>query len=154
MSMGKSRSSSKHTPAGKAVKHGGGYGSLKVREKRESSRERPKVRAANPSAIADWGAHRGNHVTGESGRNVPFKQEKLYSPGFQPCEFGNTKALEGSGKGARPGGGNRTLYGKSGTQQQYGPSAPAAKDYSVDVPATKPGRDILNQYGPERTTKR
>ena len=148
MSMGKSRSSSKHTPAGKAVKHGGGYGSLKIREKRESSRERPKVRAANPSAVADWGAHRGNHVTGESGRDMPFKNEKLYAgPSFQPCEFGNTKALEGAGKGARPGGGNRTLYGKSGTQQQYGSSAPAAKDYASDPPATARSERSLSEKG-------
>jgi len=146
MAMPKSRSSSKHTPAGKAVKHGGGYGSLKTRSKSESTREKPKVRAASPSAVSDWGTHRGSHVTGESGREV-FKQEKLYSPGFQPCDFGNTKALEGSGKGARPGGGNRTLYGKSGTQQQYGPSAPAAKDYSVDVPATTRSQRSLSDKG-------
>ena len=144
MSMGKSRSSSKHTPAGKAVKHGGGYGSLKVREKRESSRERPKVRAANPSAIADWGAHRGNHIT--SG-DIPFKNEKLYAgPSFQPCEFGNSKALEGAGSGARPGGGKRTVL-ERGTQQQYGPSAPAAKDYRVDVPATTRSQRSLSEKG-------
>jgi hypothetical protein len=147
MSMGKSRSSSKHTPAGKAVKHGGGYGSLKVREKRESTRERPKVRVANPSAVADWGAHRGNHVTGESGRDMPFKNEKLYAgPSFQPCEFGNSKALEGAGSGARPGGGKRTVL-ERGSQQQYGPSAPAAKDYSVDVNATAPSQRSLSEKG-------
>jgi len=146
MAMGESRSSSRHTPAGKRVSHGGGYGSLKVREKREATRERPKVRAASPSAVSDWGAHRGSHVTGEGGREV-FKREKLYSPGFQPCEFGNTKALEGSGKGARPGGGNRTLYGKSGTQMQYGAAAPAAQDYSVDVPATARSERSLSEKG-------
>jgi len=147
MAMGESRSSSRHTPAGKRVSHGGGYGSLKVREKREATRERPKVRAASPGVVSAWGEHLGNHVTGEGGRKVSSKQEKLYSPGFQPCEFGNSKALEGSGKGARPGGGNRTLYGKSGTQQQYGPSAPAAKDYSVDVPATTRSQRSLSDKG-------
>ena len=145
MSMGKSRSSSKHTPAGKAVKHGGGYGSLKTRSKSESTREKPKVRAASPSAVSDWGTHRGSHVTGESGREV-FKQEKLYSPGFQPCDFGNTKALEGAGSGAKPGGGKRTIY-KTGYQSQYGPSAPAAKDYSVDVPATARSERSLSDKG-------
>ena len=148
MSMGKSRSASKHTPTGKAVKSGGGYSSLKVREKREATRERPRVKAANPSMVSDWGAHRGAHVTSDGGRDVRFKNEPLYQGNsFQACEFGNTKALEGSGKGARPGGGNRTLYGKSGTQQQYGPSAPAAKDYSVDVPATARSQRSLSEKG-------
>jgi hypothetical protein len=148
MSMGKSRASSKHTPAGKAVKHGGGYGSLKVREKREATRERPRVRAANPSAISDWGAHRGNHASDGSGsRDMPFKNEKLYAgPSFQPCEFGNSKALEGAGSGARPGGGKRTVF-ERGSQQQYGPSAPAAKDYSVDVPATARSQRSLSEKG-------
>jgi len=146
MAMGESRSSSRHTPAGKRVSHGGGYGSLKVREKREATRERPKVRAASPGVVSAWGEHLGNHVTGEGGRNVPFKQEKLYSPGFQPCEFGNSKALEGAGSGAKPGGGKRTIY-KTGYQSQYGPSAPAAKDYSVDVPATAPSQRSLSEKG-------
>jgi|SRR6516165_11378886 hypothetical protein len=145
MAMPKSRSSSKHTPAGKAVKHGGGYGSLKTRSKSESTREKPKVRAASPSAVSDWGTHRGSHVTGESGREV-FKQEKLYSPGFQPCDFGNTKALEGAGSGAKPGGGKRNIYAR-GYQSQYGPSAPTAKDYSVDVPATARSERSLSDKG-------
>jgi hypothetical protein len=144
--MIKGGAKSKHTPAGKRVSHGGGYGSLKVREKREATRERPKVRAASPSVVSAWGAHLGNHVTGEGGRNVVFKQEKLYSPGFQPCEFGNSKALEGSGSGARPGGGNRTVLAR-GTQQQYGPSAPAAKDYSTDPPATTRSQRSLSEKG-------
>jgi hypothetical protein len=146
MAMGKGRASSKHTPAGKRVSHGGGYGSLKVREKREATRERPRVRAASPGVVSAWGEHLGNHVTGEGGRSVPFKQEKLYSPGFQPCDFGNSKALEGSGSGARPGGGNRTVY-RTGYQSQYGPSAPAAQDYSKDVPATAPSARSLSEKG-------
>ena len=147
MSMGKSRSASKHTPAGKAVKSGGGYSSLKAREKREASRERPRVRSTNPSAVSDWGAHRGTHVTSDGGRDVRFKNEPLYQGNsFQACEFGNTKALEGAGKGARPGGGKRTVYGR-GTQQQWGPSAPAAKDYATDPPATARSERSLSEKG-------
>jgi len=143
----KGHATSRHTSRGARVRSGGGALGNKVKNVRESTREKPRVRAASPGVVSAWGAHLGNHVTGEGGRNEVFKQEKLYSPGFQPCEFGNTKALEGSGKGARPGGGNRTLYGKSGTQQQYGPSAPAAKDYSVDVPATARSQRSLSEKG-------
>ena len=142
----KGHAASRHTKAGGRIRSGGGATLNKVKNVREATRERPKVRAASPSAVSDWGAHRGSHVTGEGGREV-FKREKLYSPGFQPCEFGNTKALEGSGKGARPGGGNRTLYGKSGTQMQYGAAAPAAQDYSVDVPATARSERSLSEKG-------
>ena len=66
--------------------------------------------------------------------------------GFQPCEFGNAKALEGAGSGARPGGGKRTIYPR-GTVAQHGPSAPAAKDYSVDVPATARSQRSLSEKG-------
>ena len=146
MSMPRSKAKSTHTKAGGRIRSGGGATGNKVKNVREATRERPRVRAANPSMVSDWGAHRGSHVTGEGGRNEVFKQEKLYSPGFQPCEFGNSKALEGAGSGAKPGGGKRTIY-KTGYQSQYGPSAPAAKDYSVDVPATAPSQRSLSEKG-------
>ena len=148
MSMPRSKAKSTHTKAGGRIRSGGGATGNKVKNVREATRERPRVRAANPSMVSDWGAHRGAHVTSDGGRDVRFKNEPLYQGNsFPACEFGNTKALEGSGKGARPGGGNRTLYGKSGTQQQYGPSAPAAKDYSVDVPATARSQRSLSEKG-------
>ena len=53
MAMGKGRSSSKHTPAGKRVSHGGGYGSLKVREKRPENVPRFGQRAP---ALSQLGA--------------------------------------------------------------------------------------------------
>jgi hypothetical protein len=151
MSMGKGRASSKHTPAGKAVKHGGGYGSLKVREKREATRERPRVRAANVSAVSDWGAHRGSHSTDRG--DAPFKNERLYDagPSFQPVPLGNT-LVTNVGKGG-PGAG-RTLYGQAGTQCMTGKPAQGVPNTAPDVPATTCGPDIHSMYGPERTIKR
>jgi hypothetical protein len=146
MAMPKSRSSSRHTPTGGRIRSGGGATLNKAKNVREATREKPRVRAASPGVVSAWGAHRGSHVTGEGGRNEVFKQEKLYSPGFQPCEFGNSKALEGAGAGARPGGGKRTVLAR-GTQQQYGPSAPVAKDYSTDPPATAKSERSLSEKG-------
>jgi len=143
----KGHATSRHTSRGARVRSGGGLTGNKVKNVRESSRERPRVRAASPSVVSAWGAHLGNHVTGEGGRNVPFKVEKLYGgSSFQPCEFGNSKALEGSGSGAKPGGGNRTVY-RTGYQSQYGASAPVAKDYSVDAPATARSQRSLSEKG-------
>jgi hypothetical protein len=149
----KGHATSRHTSRGARVRSGGGALGNKVKNVRESTREKPRVRAASPGVVSAWGAHLGNHVTGEGGRKMPFKQEKLYSPGFQPCEFGNSKALEGSGSGAKPGGGNRTVY-RTGFQSLHGNPVQGVKDYSVDVPATTRGPDIASMYGPERTTKR
>jgi hypothetical protein len=145
MSMGKNRSASRHSGRGR-IRSGGGIQGNKVKNVRQSTREKPRVRAASPSVVSDWGAHRGSHVTGESGRNEVFKQEKLYSPGFQPCEFGNSKALEGAGAGAKPGGGNRTVY-RSGFQALRGPVAQGAKDYSTDPPATARSERSLSEKG-------
>ena len=145
MSMGKSRSASKHTPTGKAVKSGGGYSSLKVREKREATRERPRVKAANPSMVSDWGAHRGAHVTSDGGRDLKFKNEKLYDagPSFQPVPLGNSLATN-VGKGG-PGKG-REVFAR-GSQCMTGTPVQGVPDRAPDVPATERSARSLSEKG-------
>ena len=81
----------------------------------------------------------GNHSTDGGGkvlRNAvePMMSGKLIRPG-QP-EMGNTLA---PATVCGPGG-SRTLYGQSGTNQQYGGVA------GKPAPA---GKDILNDFGPD-----
>ena len=57
------------------VKSGGGINSNKVVAKREATREAPRIRAANPAAVADMGAAKGNHA---ENRDLPYSARKLY----------------------------------------------------------------------------
>jgi hypothetical protein len=144
MSMGKNRSASSHTKSGGRIRSGGGATSNKVKNVREASRERPRVRAANVSAVSDWGAHRGSHSTDRGdGR---FKNERLYDagPSFSPVKFGNELATN-VGKGG-PGTG-RTLYGQAGTQCMTGKPAQGVPNTSPDVPATAPSARSLSEKG-------
>jgi hypothetical protein len=133
MAMPKNRSSSKQN-TGRA-RSGGGILGNKVRQKRESSREKPRINAMSPAGVSEIGQamsgrREGNRVTGEN----PATQ--IHSGAGYPTTLGNVKALEGAGAGARPGGGNRTVYPR-GTEAQHGPSAPGTKNWAPDPPSTK-----------------
>jgi len=89
----------------------------------------PDARAARPAEV--------DHL----GQALAFKPDPLFSgPGYNPPAP--------PPQAAGPGGG-RTLYGQGGTQGMHGPVAKGEPDRAPDVPATRPGKDILRDYGPE-----
>jgi len=111
----------------RTIKSGGGLTSNKLVTKREATREAPRVRRANPAAVADIGSMKGNHA---ENRDLPYKARALRDGnGFQPVPLGNAKATDvgagGPGKG-------RTVH-RSGSQGQHGPVAGQPK---------QPGRGI------------
>jgi hypothetical protein len=88
---------------------------------------------------------KGNHST--DGGDVPYKARALYSgAGYSGSKLGNELATNVGCGG--PGAG-RTVY-QRGMQAQHGSAAAGSRNAAPDVPATKPGRDILNDYGPNR----
>src|SRR5262245_7651319 len=90
----------------------------------------PKPHAVTPAAV------------NQSGVETQFKKEPLVSgPGYKTgpmADTGIANARRGP-SGAGPGGGSRMIY-KSGSQSPTPPANPPAK-----------GRDILSQFGPERS---
>jgi hypothetical protein len=105
-------------------KPGGGLGSRVVREVPVRVGNRSDV--VNPRGVSQVGQSLGNHVTESARKGRPV--ENVYAgrlpaggPGGVP--LGNEIAKNvGAGK---PGAG-RNLWGQSGSQKQYGPSAPGA----------------------------
>ena len=74
----------------------------------------------------------------EGGRGTGYTGERLHNDrNFQPTPFGNEVAARTT---CGPGG-SRTLYGKSGSQQQHGAANPG------NGPAKS--TDILSQFGPD-----
>ena len=73
MSMGKNRSASRHTKAGGRIGSGGGATSNKVKNVREATRLKPRVRAANTTAVAQYGTMQGHHATREG--DLPVKRD-------------------------------------------------------------------------------
>jgi len=145
MSMPRSKAKSTHTKAGGRIRSGGGATGNKVKNVREATRERPRVRAANPSMVSDWGAHRGAHVTSDGGRDLKFKNEKLYDagPSFQPVPLGNSLATN-VGKGG-PGKG-REVFAR-GSQCMTGTPVQGVPDRAPDVPATERSARSLSEKG-------
>jgi hypothetical protein len=144
MSMPKNRGSSRDSGRGR-VKSGGGKTSNKLREVRQSTREKPRINAMNPAGVSEIGQamsgkREGNRVTGEN----PATQ--IHSGAGYPTTLGNVKALEGSGSGARPGGGNRTVYPR-GTEAVHGSVVQGAKDYATDPKSTAPVKRSLSEKG-------
>ena len=144
MSMPKSRSSSKHTPTGKPVHSGGGLTTNKLKNVRQSTRERPKMNAVNVKAVFGLGTKQGNHASDGSprGRDLPVTSEPFYQGKGYPTTLGNVKALEGAGSGAKPGGGNREIL-PSGYQCLHGKPAQG-------IQREGRGKDILSEFGPDK----
>jgi hypothetical protein len=106
---------------GGPVRTGGGEGSNKhVRVTPVGGS--PSTRKVAPGAAGDFGKAIGTHSMGNGGREITRRDPPLHVPTQAATEMGNTKALEGSGSGARPGGGNRTIH-PSGGQRFYGADA-------------------------------
>ena len=93
----------------------------------------PGVKTGSPSRKSSPGA------ADQLGQSTAFKKEVVNSgPGYNAAKFGNEAALN-VGKGG-PGAG-RTIM-RSGSQGTHGAVAGAPRP---------PGRDILSQFGPEKS---
>jgi hypothetical protein len=96
-------------------KPGGGLHSRNVRHSTAPKVE-PKAYARNPAAVAQYGAHVGNHRTSFGGSETRYKGEPdTMRRGYQNPVGPTSMALSGPGAG-------RTVM-KSGTQCQTGPVA-------------------------------
>jgi hypothetical protein len=92
-------------------------------------------REVRPGGTNAPGSSYGSHVTNQS--DTGYRGPKFYGDkSFQPVPFGNEVALN-VGKGGC--GTGRTLYGQSGSQQQYGAGNPGS--------APAKNRDILSEFG-------
>jgi hypothetical protein len=138
MAMPRDRSASKHSGT-KPVRSGGGLQSLKTKQVREATREKPATHKVSEEAA------------GQLGASVGFRAPTLYqSHGFQPVRHGNELATN-VGKGG-PGAG-RTVH-RSGSQGTHGSVSQGVKDWAPDVPATgSKGPDIHSMYGPEKSRR-
>ena len=121
-------------------KAGGGIRSRVVTEKPVRYGER--ARKINERGVAQIGTSRGNHATNRAGllkgdvERVRGQLRPSGGPGGVP--LGNEVARN-VGKGGC--GTGRVLYGKSGSQQQYGSANPGS--------APAKNTDILRQFGPD-----
>jgi hypothetical protein len=106
---------------------GGGYGSRPHVERRAPKVE-PRSRGQNPSAVAQLGAHIGDHITAESRPgSVGYRGEELVrGAGYSPPK-GPTDNVAACGVG-----GGRKIYasGSQGTQGSVNPGKPG-------LPSTK-----------------
>jgi hypothetical protein len=102
---------------------GGGPGSRVVQE--VGVRNGMPARVMSPRGVSQIGSSMGNHTTGNSGRTrspiEPVRGANL--PAGLSVPLGNALATNVAGGG--PGKG-RNLWGQSGSQKQWGPSAPGA----------------------------
>ena len=113
---------------------GGGITSNKLVTSKGYKTE-PRPRAANVEAVAQQGAA------------LAFKRKDIYQgKGFSGGPVGPT-GMKGTYNAKTSGPGSlRTTY-KSGSQSQYGASAPSAVNKAPDPPATGTrGRDILKDF--------
>jgi hypothetical protein len=99
---------------------GGGLGSRNVKE--VPMRTGKPAYGVGPGWASQLGSNIGNHAT-ESGRNLPYRGEKMHD-GLTPAG-GRVKLGNEVSAATKCGvGGSRTLYGQSGSQRTYGPTAP------------------------------
>src|SRR5262249_18450264 len=119
---------------------GGGYGGSQHKDVKAWKTE-PKPKAIDPASVSTIGV------------STQFKKPALeMGPGYRQSAMpptGIPNATKGPA-GAGPGGFGRTIY-KSGSQMQYGPTAPSAVNRAPDPSGTGTRvRDILKDFGPER----
>lgn len=115
---------------------GGGFNSRVVKHDRKTKAE-PITHKASPAGAA------------QQGMAVQFRKEPLQAgKGYEPKPCGPT-GVPGKYNAATSGPGSQRTVHPSGSQSQYGPVAQGSRNTAPDVPATKPGRDILSDYGSE-----
>jgi hypothetical protein len=83
------------------------------------------------------------------GRADEFGQALAYPVGpiYQGKGFNSTKAGQPNNMVSGPGGGRTVMA--SGTQGTHGPVRQGEADHAPDPPATRGGKDILREFGPE-----
>jgi hypothetical protein len=94
----------------------------------------------NVKAVSQVGQNLGDHITERRGTVNPVERDQERSPVSAGIPQGNE-----TNKPCGPKGEGRTLYGQSGSQQQYGSANPGRPT---------PARDILNDYGPDSANVR
>jgi hypothetical protein len=100
-------------------------------------------RAANPGGADALGQFYGSHG-GRGDVKNPRGATPLYGgAALNPTPLGNAVAQATQ---CGPGG-SRNIYGKGGTQQQYGAARGPERDTGPDVPSGATGKDILGSYG-------
>jgi hypothetical protein len=121
------------------VHSGGGITSNKYVTSKSGQKVEPRSTAIDPAGVSQ-------RDVSTAFKKTPVEVGPGYSTKPMPST-GIANAVRGRG-GPGPGGGSRMIY-PSGAQGQYGPVNPGQVNQAPDVPATKPGRDILSDYGPE-----
>jgi hypothetical protein len=114
---------------------GGGEGSAKHIKGRTHVPGSSASNKVNPGGVSYLGNKMGNHATDSPKSDFTLKATPLVDGKMKNLggEYGNTKALEGAGSGARPGGGNRMIY-PNGTQGQQGPANSGSPDPGAKRP--------------------
>jgi hypothetical protein len=119
------------------IKSGGGTNSRQVVQSKSGGKVEPVSHKGNAAGVAQQGL-------ATAFRKEPIEQGRGYEPKAMPAT-----GVKGTYNSAAQGpGSGRTVYG-SGSQSTYGPVNPGQVNRAPDPPATKPGRDILSDYGPE-----
>ena len=119
------------------IKSGGGINSDKTVQSRSGYKVEPRSTAIDPAGISQ-------RDISTAFRKTPVEVGAGYSPSQMPAT-----GVKGSYNSATLGpGSGRTVYAR-GSQAEYGPVNPGQVNQAPDVPATRPGRDILSDYGPE-----
>jgi hypothetical protein len=106
---------------------GGGYGSRPHRDVRAPKAE-PRARGINPSAVAQLGAHVGDHITNKAStgyRGEPLVRGSGYSPPVGPtdnvaaCGVGGGRTVMKSGSQGMTGQPDRGMPGLPSTKGQW-----------------------------------
>ena len=117
---------------------GGGYGSKPV-SKVYKPKVEPKANRANVAGVAQQGM-----ATGFT------KKPVIQGKGYEPSKMGPT-GVPGYFNAAKAGPGSGRTIMRSGSQSQYGPTAPSAVNRAPDPSATGTrGRDILSEFSKDR----
>jgi hypothetical protein len=112
-----------------------GTGGAKKVVQSYSPKKEPVAKKASPAGISQMGV------------SVQFKREPIISgSGYTPAKMPST-GVPGYFNAAKQGPGSGRTIMRSGAQSHYGSNPPNAINTVRDVPATKPGRDILGDFG-------
>jgi len=119
---------------------GGGIQGNKVVQSRSGVKVEPKPHAVSPAGVA------------QQGMATAFKKEELYQgKGYAGAAMPAT-GIPGRYNAKTSGPGSLKTVMPSGSQSHYGPNAANAVNRAPDPPATgNRGRDILSDFGPERS---
>ena len=119
--------SSNHGPSkntGAGGRNPGGGGINQKNHVKTPVRTGNPAKGISPGAVSYLGNKVGNHTEKGGTTGGGFTPWNTNAPTNAAQKLGNQVALNGSGSGARPGGGGRILHGQAGSQSQHGPANP------------------------------